>query len=287
MLKIAFSSLATHDWPLDRVLEYAARLDVDGVELRTFGSDSTRFACDPALTDEGKIRRLAGAHGIDVCCIATGLSFDQRVRPPVIGRVVGDWDGPLREAKRAITLASQVDCPFIRVFAFQVQAGEARRRAVERIVARLKDVVDAARNTGVRIALENGGSFRTAVELAEVMDLVDHPLIGASYSAPVAREAGEDPALGANVLGDRLWIAKVKELDATGRPCRLGDGVVSCEPFVNALARSGSDAWCVFEWDRPWIDGLADPENVLPAAMERLAGWTSSRRSRLNRSGVS
>ena len=51
-------------------------------ELRTFGSGSTRFACDPALTDEAKIRRLAGSHGVSICCVATGLAFDQRVHPP-------------------------------------------------------------------------------------------------------------------------------------------------------------------------------------------------------------
>ena len=66
MPRIAFSSVATHDWPLDRVLAYADRLEVDGVELRTFGSASPRFACDPALTSEGKIRRLSGGDGVIV-----------------------------------------------------------------------------------------------------------------------------------------------------------------------------------------------------------------------------
>jgi sugar phosphate isomerase/epimerase len=287
MLKLAFSSVATHDWPLDRVLDYAAQIDVDAVELRTFGCDSTRFACDPALTGEAKIHRMAGGHGIAICCIATGLAFDQRIHPPVIGRVIGDWDQPLRDAKRAISLAAQVDCPFVRVFAFQVQEQERRDKALERIVGRLKQVVDAARNTGVRVVLENGGSFQTAVDLAEIMDLVDSPLIGASYSVPVAHMAGEDPTLGVNVLGERLWIGKVKDLDGAGRPCRPGDGVVPCEAFVTTLARSGNDAWCVFEWDRAWIDGLADPENVLPESMERLMAWSNVRRSRMNRAGVS
>ena len=278
MLRIAFSTVATPDWPLDRVLAYAEDLEFDALELRTFGSDSKRFACDPALTDEAKIRRLAGSHGVSICSLATGLAFDQKVHPPVIGRVIGDFERPLRDAKRAINLAAQVDCPYVRVFGFQTQAGEKRSACLERIVGRLLQVLDAARNTGVRIVLENGGSFNTAIDLAEIMDMADHPLLGASYSGAVAHAAGEEPVNGVNVLGDRLWVAKIKDHDENGRPCRLGEGVVGCEPFVRSLA--GTGAWKVFEWDRAWIDGLADPENVLPEAADRIVSWSTSRRAR-------
>jgi len=285
MLKLAFSSVATHDWPLDRVIRYADEIDVDGVELRTFGSHSTQFACDPALTDEAKIRRLASRDGVGVCCIATGLSFDERVHPPVIGRVIGDWDRPLRDAKRAIALASQVEAPFVRVYAFQMHHGEKRDKAMDRITERLLQVLDAARNTGVSIVLENAGSFQTAIDLAEFIDRADHPLLGASYSIAVAHAAGEDPAIGANVLGDRLWLSRLKDVDEQGRPCRLGEGVVPCRDFVaklHELAPARRDAWLVYEWDRAWIDGLADPENVLPGATDTLMSWITARRPRLN-----
>lgn len=286
MPKIAFSSVATHDWPLDRVLAYADQLDVDGVELRTFGSDSTRFACDPALTDEAKIRRMSGGDGVTICSISTGLRFDQRVTPPVIGNVIGDWDRPLREAKRAISLAAQVECPFVRVFAYESHGRERREKALERIVKRLGDVLDAARNSGVRIVIENGGSFVTAADLAEIIDMADSALLGASYSIAVAQAAGEDPLAGANVLGDRLWVAKVKDLDGAGRPCRLGSGRVACKAFAERLASWGSQAWLVYEWDRAWIDGLAEAENVLPEAIDTLMGWGAARAPRRNPAGV-
>ena len=114
----------------------------------------------------------------------------------------------------------------------------------------LLEVLDAARNTGVRILLENGGSFTTAIDLAEIMDRVDHPLLGASHTPAVtAKAAGEDPVNGVNVLGDRLWVAKVKDHDEDRcRPCRIGTGVVGCEAFARALA--STDAWAVLEWDR-------------------------------------
>ena len=54
----------------------------------------------------------------------------------------------------------------------------------------------------------------------------------------VANAAGEDTTVGANVLGEKLWVAKIKDLDGDGRPCTLGEGVVPCQSFVKSLCES-------------------------------------------------
>ena len=54
MPKLAFSTVATPEWPLDRVLSFAETIDVDAVELRTFGSHATDFACDPGAHGRGQ-----------------------------------------------------------------------------------------------------------------------------------------------------------------------------------------------------------------------------------------
>jgi len=273
MPKFAFSTVACPEWPLDRVFAAAEEWRCDGVELRTDGYGATRFACDPALTSEGKIRRLASDAGARIACLATGLSFDEPIRPPVIGRVISDTERSVREAKRAIDLAVTIEGECVRVFGFEVPMGESRSSAVDRIVERLGLVLSRAKNTGGRVVLENGGSFATATQLAELMDFLDHPLLGASYSMATAYTAGEDPAQGANVLGDRLWIAKVKDCTAQRRPCPPGAGVMPAQGFVEAAARANPDVWLVVEWVRAWIEGLAEPEQVMPRSFETLAGW--------------
>ena len=66
-MKLAFSTVATAEWTLEEVAAFAEEVGYDGVELRTFGSGSSRFACDPALTSPEKIRKTPAS-----ACIAPG-----------------------------------------------------------------------------------------------------------------------------------------------------------------------------------------------------------------------
>ena len=275
-MRTALSTVACPDWPLDRVVRVVADLGCQGLDLRTLGQGSTALACDPALTSPEKLRDMLGAAGLLPACVSTSLRFDAPINPPIIGRIIGDYEQAVRGAKWAIDLASRLHCPFVRVFAFEIPHGERYDSAVTRIVKRLVMVADHARNTGMRVVLENGGSFPRAADIAEIMDRVGSPLLGASYSMAVAHEAGEDPAIGANALGDRLWVARVKD-HAGHRVVPLGRGDRPCEPFVRALAAMGSDAWIVYEWDRAWLNELAegdDTETVLGEASRLLREWT-------------
>lgn len=274
MLRTAFSSVACPDWTLSRIAAAAAEYGYDGVELRTFGYGSREFACDPALTGAEKLRGMFRDAGVDIACLATSVAFDAPIRPPVIGRALSDNEGSVRAAKAAIDLAAQVECPLVRVFAFEVPGREKRASAVARIVERLALAVDAARNTGVRVVIENGGSFPRAADLAELIDRVGSPLLGAAYSMPVALGAGEDPADGLRVLGGRVWTAKLKDQAADGRPVPLGSGRLPCARFVRSLMEMGYRGWLVYEWDRAWIPGLAYPEAVLPGALRRIYEWS-------------
>src|SRR5688572_18579331 len=96
MFKTAFSTVACPEWTLARVASAAAEYGYSGVELRTFGSGSTQFACDPALTAPEKVRSLFGAAGTEIASLATSVAFDEPVRPPVLGRAIGDYERTVR-----------------------------------------------------------------------------------------------------------------------------------------------------------------------------------------------
>lgn len=274
MIRLAFSTVACPDWTLDRAIRAAGEWGYQGLELRTFGYGSREFACDPALTDAGKAREMLAEAGVHAACIATGVAFDEPIRPPVIGRVK-DNEASVRRAKTGIELAEALGAHYVRVFAFEI-GREKRARAFTRIVERLSQVADAARHTGVKVVLENGGSFPAASDLVEFVDRVGSPNLGAAYSLPVAVQAGEDPVAGAAALGESLWMVKVKDYRKDQTPCILGDGALPCREFVGSLASRRFGGWIVAEWDRAWVPGLAAPERVLPTVARRLTEWSDA-----------
>jgi sugar phosphate isomerase/epimerase len=273
MLTPVFSTVACPEWTLQTVFESAARMGWMGVELRTFGPGSREFACDPALTAPEKVRAWADRLGVPVRVLATSCRFDQPITPPVVGLVLGDPDRPVREVKSSIDLAATIECPLVRVFAFEPPSAERGESSMARIVDRLRKAVDAAHHTGVRLVLENGGAFPRAADLLPIIDAVKSPLLGVAYNVAVGAAAGDEPAGAVRLLGPRLLAARLKDVDGDGRPCALGSGRVPCKALVEALIDTSFAGPLVYEWERAWIPGLAPAEPTLAAAVRTIFGW--------------
>ena len=274
MLKPTLSTVACPEASLREVADLAERFGFEAVELRTFGTDSKRFACDPALSSEDKSRTLFRTRGIEILSLATSCRFDATIFPPVLGHVFMDTERSVREAKSAVDLAIQLGCPYVRVFAFEVAAREQPKAAIARIAGRLRKVCDHADKTGTKVVVENGGSFETAIQLRDLIENVSHPLLGASYSVATGFAAGDSPAASVAALGSRLWVARVKDL-VGGRPVRLGEGEIPCEEFVGTLSHAGFTGPLVYEWDRAWRPELAGASEALAGIALTLIGWAS------------
>ncbi len=247
----------------------------EGVELRTFGAGDSRLACEPALTDPAKVRGLCEGHGVEAASVASSGRYDGRIIPPVIGQLIGDPLACVRATKRDIDVAIDVQAPIVRVFGFEIQGRERRGAALKRIADRLRLVCDCARNNQVRIALQNGGSFASAVELAELIDRVDSPLLGASYDVVTGVAADDDPVEAIATLGQRLIQARLGDYK-DGAPVAPGEGESRCKRFVEGLVESGFDGWLVYEWPRLFLHDIAGADEALPLAADAVYGWLSS-----------
>ena len=271
-MKLAFSTVACPLWTLDRVVTFASEHGYDGVELRSLGESPGQFVSEPMLTAPEKIRTILDSEGIEACGIGTSIKYDEPIFPPVIGRAINDYEQPIRETERMVTVAESIAAPNVRVFGFEIRRGERRSRAIDRIAERLHLAATTARNTGVRLLVENGGSFNTSEELLELIEAVKHPLLGASYSVAVAHAAGERPQDGLTRLGDLVGIIRLKDL-AGERPVATGEGDVPLRDAVEFAQSSGYKGWCVVEWPKAWIEDLEDAQTVLPRCIKTLVEW--------------
>jgi sugar phosphate isomerase/epimerase len=291
-MKPAFSTVACPDWTLDRIVPFAREAGYAGVELRSFGQtgggqSGSDLACEPCFTSAHKLREAFEHEGVEAACLATSIRYDQIVFPPVIGRVIGDFEAPVRETKRAVATAASIECPFVRVFGFELE-NESRSSGLPRILQRLEVAATTARHTGVRLLLENGGSFPTAADLRELIERVGSPFLAAAYNPAVAAMAGEDPLAGVRTLGGLLSSVKLRDIcvgdrdhEKPGAPAPLGEGDldlggVGFEGFVRGLAETGYDGWVTFEYDRMWWRETPDPSDVLRDAAAKITRWSGA-----------
>lgn len=291
-MKPAFSTIATPDWTLDRIVPLAREAGYAGVELRTFGQtgggqSGSDLACEPCYTSAGKLHELFEHCGVEPACLATSIRYDHAVFPPVIGHAITDTEKSVRETKRAVATAASLECPFVRVFAFELE-NESRVNGLRRILSRLSLAATTARHTGVRLLLENGGSFPTAADIAEIIGRVGSPYLAAAYNPAVASASGEDPVEGVRTLGPLLESVKVRDMivgdretGRAGEPAPLGEGDLNLgglgiEGFVRHLAGTGYEGWITYEHDRLWWPGLGDPEELIRDAAAKLYRWSGA-----------
>lgn len=277
MLRPAFSTVACPTWTLERVAAAAEAWGYLGVELRTFGQGATQFACDPALTDGAKVRRVLSEAGVEAAGLATGCRFDAPIFPPVIGQIFTSREKTVHEANHMIDVARDCGGGSIRVFGFEAPRGERRAATLKRVSQRLWRVCDYARNRGVIVLVENGGSFSRAADLVELIEAVNSPLLGAIYDGVTAQQAGDDVREGAALLGARLRAVRLRDV-RDNRPARLGTGEAPCRELVEAVRDTdqtwGLDPWVIYTWDRAWLPELAPAEEVLPEAAQTIARWS-------------
>lgn len=277
MFTASFSTVACHDWTFDRIAAAADEYGYEGVELRSrLDEGGCAMACEPGLTDPDKVRKIFEREGVDIVGVASSVSFDEPISPPILGRALSDTEKQIRAGKRHVELAREIGAPFMRVFGFDTPYGERREMVIRRIAERLRMVVDDARHSGVRVVLENGGGFPRAIDIKEILDRIDSPLCGACYSLAPGVDAGDSPQDAINTLGEDLLVARLKDVDAAGAPVLLGDGVQPCQAFARALLQRGFDGPLVYEWDRMWLPDLAAPEEALAHAAKRIYGWVST-----------
>jgi len=89
----------------------------------------------------------------------------------------------------------------------------------------------------------------------------------------------ESPYFSVPVLNSKIAYTQVK--DATLGPlgatyCKLGEGAVPVEKFITRLKGVGYTGYVTVEWEKAWLPNIAEPEEILPDAVQKLRKWAAS-----------
>ncbi len=170
-MKYAFMTFSTPDQTLDRVLATAVRHGYDGIELRIDSKHAHGVELSNSAGERAAARQAAAAHGVAICCIATGARFADPAT------AIQD----VATAAAAIDLAADLNAGVIRVFGGKVPDGVTRERAAASIVQSLAALARVADARGVDVALETHDDWCDPAVVASILAKVAHPRIGANW----------------------------------------------------------------------------------------------------------
>ncbi len=262
-MKIGFSSLACPTWDLKTIVTQAASLGYAGIELRGLRGELHLPLAPELAADPPGVREMLAQHKVELVCLGTSAVLTAKD-----AREIAKQKTLIIEF---LELASKVGCPNVRVFIGEVQPRDNPRAALSRAVEALLSVAPVAERFGVRILVENGGDFPGSGDVWFLVDAVESPYVKVGWNQCHARTIGERPTTSVTRLGRKIGMvhlcdATFDEAGALLEYKPLGSGNVEVRREIELLKGIAYDGYFVFEWPKLWVDSLAAPESVLPAA---------------------
>lgn len=261
MMKIGFSSAVSPGWDLETIVTQAGSIGFDGVELRGLQGEMHLPLVAELAGRPDRVRAMCARNHVELVCLAASATLDSR-RPQELARqkqVITEY----------IELAAELECPYVRLFAGEVQPWDHRRAALARIAEALISLVAVASKHGVTVLLENGGDFPGSDDLWFLIDAVEHLAVRGCWNQCHAMTVGERPTVSLPRLGNKIGMVHLcdAEFDEAGvllnyKP--LGQGHVEVARQIELLRGLVYDRYLIFDWPKLWVAGLAEPETVLP-----------------------
>ncbi|MCS7224293.1 MAG: sugar phosphate isomerase/epimerase [Armatimonadetes bacterium] len=266
-MKVAFSSLACPNWPLDLILQKAKEWGCDGIQLRGL-QDEIYLPRHPELSGP-RLRetkaKIAEA-GLFVYCLGSSAKLS----------VPEDqWAANADEVKDYIHLAVNLNCPVVRIYGGRrpdLSWGDYVALVSERLY-RLCRWTDAF---PVRLAIETHDALVRARDLSEILQRVPLPTPGAVWDVHHSFRAGESPSESVQFLGSRILDVHIKDSvpsDGAIRYVPLGKGTVPLTDALVELKKLGYQGPITIEWEKRWVKDLEEPEVALPEMIATVKSW--------------
>ena len=178
------------------------------------------------------------------------------------------------------SLAARLEAPYVRVFGNNWVEGETHEATLARVADGMRELVAAARGTGVEVIIESHGDFTDTATLKSLLEAAPGMgLLWDTHHTVVA--AGEKPADTYAALGRWVRHTHVKDSVPGPDPAKpldrsyvlTGTGQVPVKEIVRTLVSGGYGGYICFEWEKKWHPEIAEPEVAIPQFAKTVKGW--------------
>ncbi len=269
-IKVGFSTSVCPDWDIHDIATKANEYGFYGVELGTVRDEIHLPDAEDLQEDKDTdaVRKLFEDASVEIVSIASKYSLEAKQKN-VQKR---SFDRTLEN----IALAEKLGCPFVRVPIGKRVGRELADATLARQIPPLSELARIAARHGVTLLACNTADFASSRDVWFVVDGVSHPGLRAAWD-PVFSLAVKDynslavPRLGARI---KMVMANDAAFDSeTGafegfRP--VGEGSVDFAHTTDLLKGVLFDGYYMLDWPKAHFEGLPDPDEALPAALQSL-----------------
>jgi len=267
---LSFSTLGCPDWPFEKIVDFAAENNYDGIEFRGIERELDLTKCKAFINDEAIAASLKLMQGKNLKVVDLGSSCE-------LHHAEGEErQKNLDDAKSFIDLAQKLNCPYIRVFPNDFPDNQTHEQTIQLIIEGLQYLGDYASDKNVTVLLETHGKIVYTADLLNIMQQTNHPHTGLVWDAyNMWSVTKEPPAQVYAFLRNYIKHTHIKDarlINGKEQYVLLGTGDSAIFEAIDLLAKNHYEGYYSFEWEKLWHPEIDDPAIAIadyPKAMQR------------------
>ncbi len=258
-MKIAFSTLACHNYSFSEIYSMATDLGFDGIEVRGLGLDifdgkTMPFSKNQLPQTLQKLRSLK----LEISCLSAGCCLKNAEKA----------EENINEIKKYIELANALDVRYVRVLGDLNPAPCAEVVDDNIVYLQLNALIPFAEQNNVTLLIETNGVYSNTERLKALLDRFKSDNVAAlwDFHHPY-RFAGESPEKTVQNLGMYIRYVHVKDSIIENGEIKyrlMGEGDLPIPDMLFALRSIDYNGYVTLEWVKRWSPDLEDAGIVFP-----------------------
>ncbi len=265
---LSFSTLGCPDWDFKKIVDFAAKYGYQGIELRGIKRQMDLPLCDEFKTSENRkaTMRLMTDNGLKF----VDLGSSANLHFPEGAERMKNLDA----AKHFIDLATEIECPFIRVFPNNFLKERSKEETMDVMAKNLLELAQYANGSKVSVLIESHGDLVHSEDLEKVLKSVEHKHVGMIWDVVNMWSITKEPvALVYERLKKYIRHTHIKDAKVSGSEMNyvfLGKGDVPIFEAIDLLAKNNYAGYYSFEWEKLWHPEFPAPELALADYSEAM-----------------
>ncbi|MGI5895017.1 MAG: sugar phosphate isomerase/epimerase family protein [Candidatus Merdivicinus sp.] len=292
-MKFSFSTLGCPDYTFEQIIALACSSGYTGIEFRVYrGEENLQNLEEFQRPNLLHTRRLFQNAGLSICCLSSGVRFS--FPDPQ------DAALQLQNAQAFLQLASDLECPYIRVFGGPYPVNFTNRSQVEPFIQAYWDSLPAekvagltqqqcdqflmeclgkvgemGRKYGVMPLMETHDDFCNGAVVKKLIDGCGSDNVGILWDCLHPYRYGMDLEETYREVRDKIHHVHMKDaanLTPWGfKPVLVGQGQMDVQKAVQILEQNHYADFVSFEWEKQWYPDIPDASVACPQFLEAVS----------------